>query len=66
MTKEEQVATKILDAFEDMLDEKDITIPDEDDDQREFGNDARLFGRTYFCLEEKIAQIILEEFGKTE
>lgn len=66
MSRETQIAIKILETFEGMLEEKNITIPDEDDAQREADNRARLYGYTYFSLEEKIAQILSEELGKTE
>lgn len=46
----------ILDCFEDLLNEKDITIPDDDRTGEE--TEARIFGTTYGDLESKIHDII--------
>ena len=57
MSKRQEMVSAILDAFEELLEEKDITIPSEDDEQRD-GNSARLYGTEYFRLEEEINSII--------
>lgn len=46
----------IIDCFEDLLDENDITIPDDDRTGEE--TEARIFGTTYGDLESKIHHII--------
>jgi hypothetical protein len=54
--REREIASEILDEFEELLDEKDISIPSED---REGGDgEARLFGTEYFELEDKIVEIL--------
>lgn len=57
MSKRQEMVSAILDAFEELLEEKDITIPSEDDDQRDESS-ARLYGVEYFKLEEEINSII--------
>ena len=59
MERSRELAIAILDTFEDMLDQKNITIPDDDDSERDPDNSARLYGLTYYDLEDKI-QAILE------
>ena len=51
-------ASEICELFEDLLDKHNITIPDEDDEQRESDNDARLYGMTYAFLEDSISGIL--------
>lgn len=54
--EERRLAGEILDEFEELLDEKDISIPSED---REGGDgEARLFGSEYFELEDRIVGIL--------
>ena len=53
-------AFEICELFEDILDEHDITIPDEDDDEREPDNCARLYGMTYGNLEDRVTNILHE------
>lgn len=50
------VTVSIIDCFEDLLDENDITIPDDDRTGEE--TEARIFGTTYGDLESKIHDII--------
>lgn len=52
------IASEICELFEDILDKHGITIPDEDDDQREEGNCARLYGMTYAKLEDSVVDIL--------
>ena len=57
------VAIRILDEFEELLDRKDITVPSDD---REGGADeARLYGSEYSGLEEDITAILLDTAGDT-
>lgn len=60
--KERSMAIKILDVFENILDEKGIKIPDED----RTGNDseASIFGTTYGDLENQITSILTNYFYK--
>jgi hypothetical protein len=57
--KEREIAIRILEVFEDFLDDKGITIPSKD---RE-GNpeEARIYGTEYYDLEDSITEIIKEE-----
>lgn len=45
-----QNARDIVDIFEDVLDEYDITVPSPEDDDREEDNAARLYGSVYWSL----------------
>ena len=53
-------ACDILELFEDVLDKHNITIPDEDDDQKEPGNNVRIYGMTSARLEDDIAAVLYE------
>jgi len=51
-----QLAIDIIDEFENLLDEKNITIPSRD---REGGKDeARIYGEEYYNLEDSITNIL--------
>lgn len=63
MEKPRELAVTILDVFEDMLEQKGITIPDEDD-QRTPDNNARLHGMTYAILEDAITEILEPEMPR--
>lgn len=52
------VAISIIDIFEDLLDENDITIPDEFRSGEEGSDEARIFGDTYYDLENKITDLL--------
>lgn len=52
----EEYAGAVLNLIEDLLEENDITIPDEDREGDE--GEARLYGGTYYELEEKIVDIM--------
>lgn len=56
-------AHSIVELFENVLDEKDITISSVDDDQKEPDNCARLYGMEYATLEDAVAGV-LQGFGK--
>lgn len=47
-------AADIIDIFEELLDKLDITLPDEWRDGEE--DEARIFGDTYYELEDKIVE----------
>jgi hypothetical protein len=51
-------ALDICELFKDILDEHDITIPDENDDERGEDNSARLYGMTYANLEDSVVSIL--------
>lgn len=56
MNKKREIAIAILDEFEELLDYHQIEIPDED---REGGAiEGRLYGKTYYNLEDKIVEIL--------
>lgn len=58
------VAIDIIECFEDLLDEKDITIPSEDRTGDE--GEARIFGTEYYELEASIINILKSCFKKTK
>ena len=51
-----EVAANICDLFEDVLDEHDISIPDENRQGDE--DEARLYGKAHWEVEEKVAEIL--------
>jgi hypothetical protein len=54
-----RIAIRILDEFEDLLDEKNVTIPSSGREGRE--EEARLYGAEYYTLEDAITGILVEE-----
>lgn len=52
------VAISIISIFEDLLDENDITIPDKFRSGEEGSDEARIFGDTYYNLEDKITDLL--------
>lgn len=50
MEKMRELANAIVETFEEVLDRYDVTLPSSEDDQREQGNTARLYGMTYYGL----------------
>ena len=54
-----RIAIRILDEFEDLLDEKNVAIPSSDREGRE--EEARLYGSEYYPLEDAITEILVEE-----
>jgi hypothetical protein len=62
MEKAREIAIKIIDEFEELLEAKNITIPSED---RE-GNveEARIYGSPYYMLEERITSIVKNALRK--
>lgn len=64
MSDMQSTASAILDLFENLLDEKNITIPCSDQSeqaQREDHNDARIYGSEYFDLENSICILLGKE-----
>lgn len=63
MDRKREFAIAILELFEDLLEEKDITIPSDDRDGDE--GEARLFGCEYADLEDDIVAL-LTQFEKKD
>ena len=53
------IADDIIDIFEELLDRLDITLPDKWREGEE--NEARIFGDTYYELENKIVERLKKE-----
>ena len=51
-----EYSVKIVELFEDLLEKHDITIPDEDRTGDE--SEARLYGLTYWSLEDEVVSIL--------
>lgn len=51
-----QWATSILDCFEELLELHNIDIPDDDRTRSE--NEARIYGTTYYVLEDEVNQVL--------
>lgn len=58
MDKEREVACNILAEFEELLDYHQIEIPDDDRENGAF--EGRLYGSSYYRLEDKIVEILNE------
>lgn len=56
MENTRRIAIKIIDMLEELLDKHDITIPDEYREGHE--HESRIFGSTYFELEDNIASLL--------
>ncbi len=57
--RKKHIAIQILEEFETLLNEYNITIPDADREGSE--DEARLFGEEYYTLEDKIIKILGEK-----
>lgn len=59
----EEKTTFIMDKFEDYLESEDITVPcdfiDEEEERSNYDNPARLFGKCYYYLEDRVKIIIM-------
>lgn len=62
--KHRGVAIRILDIFEDMLENKGVSIPDEDRTGDE--SEACLYGMTYAELENEIAELLGRYYPSSE
>lgn len=56
MIKLREYSIEIMELFEELLEKHDITIPDEDRTGDE--SEARLYGCTYYDLEEEVVAIL--------
>jgi hypothetical protein len=59
MSRERELSIEILDLFEELLEEKNITIPSEDREGNE--SEARIYGSEYYSLEDRITEILERE-----
>ena len=57
-------AAMIIEMFEHVLDENDITIPSPEDDEREADNAARLYGSTYYELLDNVEVALINLLNK--
>lgn len=56
MEKNRKIAIKILDKFEELLEEKNITIPNDDREGEQ--DEACIYGSDYYDLEDAIVEIL--------
>lgn len=56
MERNREIACEIIDIFENLLEEKNITIPSKDKEGNE--DESRIFGEEYYNLEEKITELL--------
>ena len=61
-------AADIVELFEDLLERHGIVVPSEDDDQKEDGNTASLYGMEYWNLLDDVERVLvsLSERSKAE
>ncbi len=59
MDKERKLAIAILEKFEELLEENNITIPSKDREGEP--DEARLYGSEYYTLEDDIVEILKGE-----
>lgn len=62
LTPEKELASNIIDEFEELLDEKNISIPSRD--RKGESNEARIYGEEYYALEDRITGMIVKSKGK--
>lgn len=60
MEKMRELASAIVETFEEVLDRYDVTLPSSEDDEREQGNTARLYGMTYYGLLDAVEALIAD------
>lgn len=62
MDKKRELAARIVDLFDDLLDQKGIEVPCEDPDEQaerhESDNEACLYGMEYWTLVDKIEEML--------
>ena len=54
------IAARIVENFESVLDEQDITLTSPEDDEKELDNAARLYGSTYCDLLDVTESIVIQ------
>lgn len=57
-------AAMILELFEEVLDRYDITVPSDEDDERDPDNSARLYGSTYSDLLDEIEGALISMLNR--
>ena len=62
MEEQREIAIECIEEFEELLDEKEISIPDEDREGKE--EEARIYGTTYYHLEDKVTEVIKKNYPK--
>lgn len=60
MDKMRELANAIVETFEEVLDRYNVTLPSSEDDEREQGNTARLYGMTYYGLLDAVEALIAD------
>lgn len=58
MNKVRELSANIISLFEELLEENDISIPDDERNGEE--GEARIFGQTYYDLEDRIVDLMEE------
>lgn len=58
------VATQILELFDDLLCERNIKVPSPEDDEREEDNESALYGSTYGELMDNVEAVLIEMLNK--
>ena len=61
-----EIAIEIIDLFEDVLNENNISIPDvcRDSNETDIENQAAIYGETYFNLEDSIVDILSNKMSE--
>ena len=57
-------ATYIVDMFENILDKYNIKVPSPEDDEREEGNDAKLYGSVYSDLLDSVENFLVNTINE--
>lgn len=61
-----ETVNQIMELFEDLLEEKNISIPCDDEEEErmryEDGNTARIYGMEYYNLSGKIEKLLSDKF----
>lgn len=60
------IASQIVDAFEDILCQNGIKVPSPEDDEREEDNAAALYGSVYSDLMDEVEWILIEMLNKAK
>lgn len=59
------IAAQIVENFENVLDEQDVTLTSPEDDEKEAGNAARLYGSAYYDLLDAVESIVIQKLEQT-
>ena len=58
------ISAQIMELFENLLDQYDVTIPSPEDEEKEPENNARLYGSVYSDLLDKVEDVIKEKLNE--